>query len=254
MKNAGKTEILYGIHPVFEALKAGRRKIFEVYCASEKSPKRLGKVAALAQSLNIPVKKTNISQIESLTGTGQHQGIGAMVSPYPLTGIDDIVGRVEFDATGHFLLLLDNVIDPHNLGALLRTSLGVGVDGVVIPKDRSARPTPTVSKSSAGALEHVRLARVTNMVNTIKDLKDRGLWIVGLDIAADQSIFFSDLTDSIAIVIGGEAKGIRPLVKKHCDILMSIPQTGRVNSLNASVAGAIAMYEAFRQRGLMQSR
>jgi len=249
-----KTEILYGIHPVFEALKAGRRKFFEIYFAKDKIPKRLGKVAALAESLNIPVKKINITRLESLTGTGQHQGIGALVSPYPLTRIDDIVGNVKSVAADYFLLLLDNVIDPHNLGALLRTSLGVGVGGIVIPKDRSALPTPTVSKASAGALEHVRLARVTNMVNTIKDLKGRGIWIAGLDITADQSIFFSDLTGSIAIVIGGEAKGIRPLVKKHCDILMSIPQAGRINSLNASVAGAVVMYEAFRQRSLKKKK
>ena len=252
MRNAGKTEILYGIHPVFEALKAGRRTFFEIYCAKDKIPKRLGKVVAFAESLNIPVQKVNNTRLESITGTGQHQGIGALVSPYPLTRIDDIVGNVKSAAADYFLLLLDNIIDPHNLGALLRTSLGVGVGGIVIPKDRSALPTPTVSKASAGALEHVRLVRVTNMVNTIKDLKGKGLWIVGLDIAAQQSIFFSDLTGSVAIVIGGEAKGIRPLVKKHCDILMSIPQTGRINSLNASVAGAVVMYEVFRQRSLQK--
>lgn len=252
MRNS-KTEILYGIHPVFEALKAGRRKCFEIYVAKDKIPKRLGKVAGLAESLKIPVKKITISRLESLTGTGQHQGIGALVSPYPWTRLDDIAVNAKSDDADYFLLLLDNVIDPHNLGALLRTSLGVGVGGVVIPKDRSALPTPTVSKASAGALEHVRLTHITNMVNTIKDLKKRGIWIVGLDITADQSIFVSDLTGSIAIVIGGEAKGIRPLVKKHCDILMSIPQNGRINSLNASVAGAVVMYEAFRQRSLAKN-
>jgi 23S rRNA (guanosine2251-2'-O)-methyltransferase len=253
MKNS-KTEMLYGIHPVFEALKEGRRKFFEIYFAKDKILKRLGKVAAVAESLNIPVKKINVTRLASMTGTDQHQGIGALVSPYPLTRIDDIAGNVKSVDADYFLLLLDNVIDPHNLGALLRTSLCVGIDGVVIPKDRSAWPTPTVSKASAGALEHVRLARVTNMVNTIKDLKGKGIWIAGLDITADQSIFFSDLTGSIAIVVGGEAKGIRPLVKKHCDISMSIPQTSRINSLNASVAGAVVMYEAFRQRSRRESR
>lgn len=249
-----KPEIIYGIHPVSEALKAGRRKCFEIYFAKDKITKRLGKVASLAESLNIPVKKITLSRLESLTGTGRHQGIGALVSPYPVARFDDIVVNVKSVAADYFLLLLDNIIDPHNLGALLRTSLGAGVGGIVIPKDRSALPTPTVSKASAGALEHVRLARVTNMVSTIKDLKGRGIWILGLDITADQSIFFSDLTGSIAIVIGGEAKGIRPLVKKHCDILMSIPQTGRINSLNASVAGAVVMYEAFRQRSLKKKK
>jgi len=134
------------------------------------------------------------------------------------------------------------------LGALLRTALCAGVDGIVIPKDRSALPTPAVSKASAGALEHSSLARVTNMVNTIKHLKEKGLWILGLDRIAEQSVFSSDLKGSIALVVGGEAKGIRPLVKKHCDMLMSIPQSSRINSLNASAAGAVVMYEAFRQR------
>ena len=141
-------------------------------------------------------------------------------------------------------------MDPHNLGALVRTALCVGVEGIIIPKDRSVPPTPSVSKASAGAMEHIRLARVTNMVNTIKALKKKGLWIAGMEKTSNTSIFSSDLTGPIAIVIGGEEKGMRLLVKKHCDFLMSIPQTGPVNSLNASVAGAIAMYEVYRQRRL----
>jgi 23S rRNA (guanosine2251-2'-O)-methyltransferase len=122
------------------------------------------------------------------------------------------------------------------------------MSGVIIPKDRSVSPTPTVSKSSAGALEHVRLSRVTNMANTIKLLKNNGLWIAGIDRTADESIFACDMNIFNAVVIGGEGKGIRPLVKKHCDKLLSIPQTGLIDSLNASVAGAVVMYEAFRQR------
>jgi len=124
----------------------------------------------------------------------------------------------------------------------------VGIDGAVVPKDRSVSPTPTVSKASAGALEHIRLARVNNMVRTVKILKDLGLWIIGTDQNAQQSVYSNDLTGPIAIVIGGEEKGIRPLVRRNCDILISIPQVGPINSLNASVAGAVVMYEAFRQR------
>jgi 23S rRNA (guanosine2251-2'-O)-methyltransferase len=165
-----------------------------------------------------------------------------------LAGLADIVNRAESDPQSYFLLLLDNIMDPHNLGALVRTALCVGIDGVIIPKDRSVWPSPAVSKASAGALEHIRLAKVTNLVNTIKALKKKGLWILGLDSAAKRSIFISDLKGSIAMVIGGEEKGIRPLVKKQCDVLMSIPQKGHINSLNASVAGAVVMYEAFRQR------
>lgn len=243
-----KTEILYGIHPVFEAVKAGRRKIFELYVAEQRPSNRRGKVETVAESLKIPVRQVNSIYLKSLTGNDQHQGLGALVSPYPFSRLADIVGKEHSNNIDCFLLLLDNILDPHNLGALLRTALCVNIAGIVIPKDRSALPTPAVSKASAGALEHAKLVRVTNMVNTIKDLKKKGLWIAGLDRLADQSIFASDLTGSMALVVGGEAKGIRPLVRKHCDMLMSIPQGGRINSLNASVAGAVAMYEAFRQR------
>jgi len=148
----------------------------------------------------------------------------------------------------HFLILLDSVLDPQNLGAILRSALCAGIDGVIMPKDRSAPITPAVSKASAGALEHIYLSRVTNLVQTIKQCKNSGIWVMGLDKDADQSIYDGDMTGSIAIVLGGEQKGIRPLVKKNCDFLVSIPQLGAVDSLNASVAAAVTMYEALRQR------
>ena len=245
-----QTEILYGFHPVFEALKAGRRDFFELYLAQNKVSKRLEKAAAFAERLKIPVKKIKYPQLKSITGTDQHQGIGATVSRYPFAGISDIIDNSKPSDTNPFLLLLDNLLDPHNLGAIIRTALCVGIDGIIIPKDRSAPPTPAVSKASAGALEHVLLIRATNMVTTIKMLKKKGVWVVGMDKNAVRSVFSSDLSDSIAIVIGGEEKGIRPLVKKHCDDLISIPQKGEIDSLNASVAGAVVLYEAFRQRKL----
>lgn len=245
-----KKEILYGIHPVFEALKAGRRDFYEVYIAKDKTSKRIDKLLAIAESMKVPVERVEPLTLKSMTGTDLHQGLGARTGPFPISEISDIFDGVQTDDENHLLLLLDNIMDPHNLGALIRTALCVGVDGIIIPKDRSVPPTPAVSKASAGALEHIRLVRVTNMVNTIKDLKEKGLWIAGMEKTSDKSIFFSDLTGPVAIVIGGEEKGMRPLVKKHCDFLMSIPQTGQVNSLNASVAGAVVMYEAFRQRHL----
>ncbi|UCF91775.1 MAG: 23S rRNA (guanosine(2251)-2'-O)-methyltransferase RlmB [Desulfobacterales bacterium] len=147
-----------------------------------------------------------------------------------------------------FLLLLDGILDPHNLGAIIRTALCAGVHGVIIPRDRAASPTPAVSKASAGALEHVRLIQVTNLVRTVQALKEKGLWIYGLDRSGEHSIFASDLTGPLALVIGGEQRGIRPLVKKNCDLVVAIPQVGPMNSLNASVAAAVAMFETFRQR------
>ena len=148
------------------------------------------------------------------------------------------------------MLMLDNVQDPQNLGAIIRTALCVGIHGVVVPKDRSASPTPAVSRASAGALEHIRLVRVTNLVQTIKHFKSCGLWVMGLQQNAAQSIYAADLSGSIALVLGGEQKGIRRLVEKNCDFMVAIPQQRTLNSLNASAAGAVAMYEAFRQRNI----
>jgi 23S rRNA (guanosine2251-2'-O)-methyltransferase len=248
-----KTEILYGINPVFEALKAGKRRIYEIYIEESKISKRVIKVLKFAESKKIPVKKVKTPQLNSIVGNRQHQGVSAKVKPYEMADLTDIILTKPLNGNRHFIILLDHVIDPRNLGAIIRTALGVGVDAIIIPKDRSALPTPAVSKTSAGAIEHVRLIRVTNMVDTIMFLKQHGLWIVGLDRGADKTIYAIDLTGSIAIVIGGEEKGIRPLVKKKCDFIASIPQKGQVDSLNASVAAAIVMYEAFRQSEIAQN-
>ena len=247
-----KKEILFGINPVYEALRAGRRDIFKVYITKEKIPKRIEGIITLADSLKIPVEASKPLYLKSISGSEDHQGVGAQTGPYPFVKISDMLGTIQGGKSNPFLLLLDNMMDPRNLGALIRTALCVGVDGVIIPKDRSAQPTPTVSRSSAGALEHIRLSRVTNMVNTIKMLKKSGFWIAGMDKISTESIFTCDMKRVNAIVVGGEGKGVRPLVKKHCDMLLSIPQTGPLDSLNASVAGAVVMYEAFRQRRLSE--
>jgi 23S rRNA (guanosine2251-2'-O)-methyltransferase len=245
-----KTEVLFGINPVFEALKARRRDIFKIYISKEKISKRLDKVVAFAESLKIPIKRSNPLYLRSISGTNRHQGIGARTSPYPFVKMSDMLDGIREIGSNPLFLLLDNMMDPHNLGALARTALCSGVDGIVIPKDRSAVPTPTVAKASAGAIEHIRIVRVINMVNTIKALKENGVWIAGMDKTSDTSIYSCELTGSTAIVVGGEESGIRFLVKKQCDFLISIPQTGPIDSLNASVAGAVVMYEAFRQRRL----
>ena len=243
-----KTEILYGFHPVFEALKADRRNFFEVYVSKDKISKQFGKLLAIAESKKISVKKLKLSQLKYLTKTDLHQGIGARVSSYPFIELNDIFDSPQHPDINQLFLLLDNVVDPQNLGAIIRTALCVGVNGVIITKDRSALPTPAVSKASAGALEHVNVIRVTNIVTTIKILKNKGVWIFGMDKNADKDIFFCDFSGSLGIVIGGEEKGIRSLVRKQCDLLISIPQIEKINSLNASVAAAVVMYEVFRQR------
>ena len=243
-----KTEILYGIHPVFEALSAGRRRVYEIYLAKEKNIVRFKPIMSLAESRGISRQTTGAADFKALVGPVVHQGVAARVSPYPLTALTDILQTTQAGDDTFFLLMLDNIVDPQNLGALIRTALCVGIDGVILPKDNCATPTPAVSRASAGALEHIKLSRVTNLVQTIKLCKNRGLWIMGLLKDAEQSIYAGDLTGSIAMVLGGEQKGLRPLVRKKCDFLFSIPQQGPIDSLNASAAGAVTMYEAWRQR------
>jgi len=241
-------EILYGYHPVREALRAGKRELLEICLPKGKSSYRVEEVASLAKAAHVSINRVSMGRIESMVATDSHQGICASAGPYVWSDLSRLLKTAE--GRNPFLLLLDHIVDPHNLGALLRTAFCAGLDGVVITKDRSAQPTPAVSKASAGTMEHISLTRVTNMVSTIKTLKESGLWVAGLDKQTGQSIYTSDMTGPMALVIGSEEKGIRPLVKKHCDLMVAIPQVGDVDSLNASVAGGVVMYETYRQREL----
>jgi 23S rRNA (guanosine2251-2'-O)-methyltransferase len=244
-----KTEILFGIHPVYEALKAGRRTFFEIYISREKEDDaRLRKILSL--SADVPLRRVTPVRLKQLTKSAGHQGVAAKVSHYPVLSLRHVLESTLADNTIPFFLLMDGIVDPHNMGAMVRTAACVGISGVIIPKNRSASPTPVVSKVSAGHLEHLPLIRITNMVDTVRRLKKSGIWVVGLEKEAPDSIFTSDLTGPVAIIIGGEERGIRPLVRKNCDILVSLPQADHTNSLNASIAGGVAMYEIFRQRGI----
>jgi 23S rRNA (guanosine2251-2'-O)-methyltransferase len=245
-----KLEILYGIHPVLEAIRAGRRQIRSVTVASGKAPGRLSEIQELAAEMGIPLKTVSGDSLKSMAGTGRHQGVAAEVSPYEPLTLEALWNDQEPNSPPPFFLVTDSVTDPMNLGALIRSALSVGVRGVIIPKDRSAPPTPVVSNASAGALEHIQLVQVVNLARALQELKDQGVWIFGLDHRGEQDCYHTDFTGPSALVIGGEGKGIRPLVKKACDHLVSIPQEGAVVSLNASVAGAVVMYEAYRQRTL----
>jgi 23S rRNA (guanosine2251-2'-O)-methyltransferase len=245
-----KTELLYGVHPVLEALAAGRRRVYEVYLDKEKKSKRLAQIKSIAETRGLILKNIESGNSKALADTVGHQGAAAMVSPCPFVTVQDILQTDGSKNAKNFVLMLDNIQDPQNLGAIIRTALCVGIHGVVMPKDRSASPTPAVSKASAGALEHIRLVRVTNLVQTIKHCKSYGLWVMGLQQNAVQSIYAADLSGPIAIVLGGEQKGIRRLVEKNCDFMVSIPQLGTLNSLNVSAAAAVAIYEAFRQRNI----
>ena len=243
-----KTEIIYGIHPVVEALKAKRRKFIELYVAPEKRSLRFQQLLAMAKTSRLSIQSLSASQLRSKTGSRQHQGIGAKVSAYPFFDFTALIDHIHYSQAPPLLIVLDGVLDPRNLGAAVRSALAVGADGVIIPKDRSAPPSPLASKASAGALEHIRLTQVTNLVRSIQALKDNGIWIYALDAAAKRSIYSVQLTGSVALVAGGEEKGIRPLVKKHCDERITIPQKGSVGSLNAAAAVTVAGYEVYRQR------
>jgi 23S rRNA (guanosine2251-2'-O)-methyltransferase len=244
-----KTEILYGVHAVQEALAAGRRELLEV-CVDRSlaASGRLQAILSSAETKGVAVRHADPAHIASMAGTSAHQGVAAHASVYSahdFASVLDAAGRPE---TGLFLAL-DQIVDPHNLGAILRTALCAGVEAVIVPKDRSAPPTPAVSKISAGALEHIRLVQVTNLVRALERMKESGRWVAGLDRSATESIFRTDLTLPMVLVIGGEGRGMRPLVRRTCDLLVSIPQTGPLDSLNASVAAGIALFEIGRQRG-----
>lgn len=236
-------EIISGIHSVDEALRANKRTFHEIYFAKPLP----GNIAESARKKNIPTLPKSSEALQSLSGTDQHQQIAAKVGLFPSTSVTEMIKKPDTE-NAPLYLIVDSIEDPRNLGALIRTALCAGVSGVIVPKDRCAPLTPLVSRASAGAMEHCRICRVTNLVAVINELKKHGIWVTGLDHKGPLSIFDADMTGAHAIVIGGEHTGIRRLVAQNCDNLCHIPQFGAVSSLNASVAGAIAMYEAIRQR------
>jgi 23S rRNA (guanosine2251-2'-O)-methyltransferase len=242
-------EILFGFHSVGEALKANRRKIYKVFIADNRTAGRGTKIEFLAEKYEIPIEIIAPGKLDQLSGFSNHQGIAAQTGAIPFFKAEKVIGLAQKKQTPSFILVLENIEDPHNMGALIRTALCSGVDYILIPKNRSAHPSPAVSRSSAGAMEHARMFMMTNTASTLRALKDTGFWISGLDANGSTPLFDADLKNDIVLVIGGEHKGIRPVVKRECDFLLSIPNKGRINSLNASVAGGMAMYEALRQRG-----
>lgn len=241
-------EVLFGFHPVTEALIAGRRKVRSIMVDRPNLSERQLRAVQLAEAQGIPWDTRTPEQIRAACGSDQHQGIAALASPLPNDSVEAVVADAEASARSPLLVLLDGIVDPNNLGAIVRTAHCAGADALVIPKDRAAGATPVVSKVSAGALEHTRVCRVTNMAGSIRWLKKKGFWISGLAMEGEQTLFQADLKGPLALVIGGEGRGLRRLVREYCDFLISIPLCGRVDSLNASAAAAVVLYEAFRQR------
>ncbi len=242
------SDLLYGIHPVYEALVAGRREFEKLYVSKTRQTKGIQGLLERARAKGIATQYTEQDYFKSLPGKSVHQGVAARVSGYPLADIGTILRKAETDDALPMVLALDGVVDPQNLGSLIRTALAMGIHGIILAKDRSAPLSPSVSKASAGAMEHMLIARIPNIVTALKGLKKAGLWVVGAHAGSEQRVDEADLNVGLVLVIGGEGKGIRPLVRKTCDYLVSVPQQKLANSLNAAVAGAIVMYEVVRQR------
>lgn len=233
-----------GRRAVLEALQAGRR-VNKVVVAEHAEGGSLSEIIAKASSLGIVVQKVPRSTLSRLAGD-HHQGVLAYVSPYEYVDLEDVIGR----DTGQLplVVLLDGVTDPHNVGAIVRTAEAAGAQGVVLPKRRSAPLTSTVAKAAAGALEYIPVARVTNLVQAMEQLKRRGYWLVGADVAGSVPYTRFDYRVPVAVVIGSEGKGLGRLVKERCDQLVRLPMLGRMESLNASVAAGVLLYEVVRQR------
>jgi 23S rRNA (guanosine2251-2'-O)-methyltransferase len=240
-------EVLYGLHPVEEAIRSGARQLDHVSIARERRDDRLERLIALCRSTGVRVSLESREQLTRLARTDAHQGVLAVVRERKFLTIEDLL-ESKRDGERRFFLALDGVEDPHNLGALLRTADGAGVDGVVLPERRSAPVTATVAKTSAGASEHVRIARVTNLVRSLEQMKQNNVWVIGLDERGTPDYMDFDFSTDCVLVLGREGAGLHDLVKKTCDYLLRIPMAGQVSSLNVSVAGAIVMYEAMRQR------
>jgi 23S rRNA (guanosine2251-2'-O)-methyltransferase len=240
--------IIAGRKPVIEALRAGTN-IEKIVLLLGVQGTVIEEIRRAAERSNVPVSQASRQEFRELASDATTQGVVAIVHEMKnFVGLDEIVGVAEAKKEKPLILILDSIEDPQNLGALIRTAECAGVHGVVIPKHHAASVTSGVVKASAGATEHVAMAEVTNIVSTMDELKERGFWTAGVALEGDIPFTGFDYTASAAIVVGNEGKGIRRLVREHCDRLVRIPMYGRVGSLNASVAGALVMYEAARQR------
>ncbi len=246
-------DLLYGLHPVEELLRSGGRGLERVMVARERQDAKLAGILAMCRELGVRVSAESREQLTRLAKTDQHQGVVATVRERAFLALEDLYPKPSIAGTegGHeFLLALDGVEDPHNMGALLRTADAAGVSGVLVPERRSAPIGATVAKTSAGASEHVRIAKVTNIVRALEQLKQRNVWVLGLDERGKMDYTEFDYRTNCVLVLGREGAGLHDLAKRSCDHLLRIPMAGKVSSLNVSVAGAVVMYEALRQRRL----
>ncbi|SHJ42018.1 23S rRNA (guanosine2251-2'-O)-methyltransferase [Malonomonas rubra DSM 5091] len=243
-------DYLYGVNPVKEALTGSGRKPLELLLAKGERSARLEDLHALAQKLRLKTVFRERRELDRLAGHNHHQGVLLKLEPFKYADLGVLLERWQSRGDSAFFLLLDGITDPHNLGAILRSAEVAGCHGVIVAKDRSCSVTPVVEKTAAGALSYLPLCQVTNLARTIDELKQAGVWCYGLaGEEGSKNLYESDLRGNIALVVGSEGKGLRENIRKHCDGLLAIPMRGQVNSLNASVAAAVSLFEVVRQNG-----
>ncbi len=243
------SDLLSGIHPVREGLRGRRRRPLELFLLSGQRSARLEDLIREAGEVGVPVRYRERRDLDRLAGNPHHQGAVLRVEPFAYAALEDLLQHWRSSGEPAFFAVLDGITDPHNLGAILRSAEVAGCHGVIVPKDRSCPVTEVVDRASAGALEHLRLCRVTNLARTLEELKKEGLWIFGL--AGEEGtapLHGEDLRGHLALVVGSEGEGLRANTRRHCDLLLSIPMRGRISSLNASVAAGVAFFEVVRQR------
>lgn len=240
--------MIEGRNAVTEALKSGRA-INKIFLADGDTDKALGRLAAMAKDAGAVVVRIDRRKLNEMSLTGAHQGIIASVAAHEYATVDDILSIAQERGEAPLIVICDELSDPHNLGAILRTAECAGAHGVIIPKRRSVGLTAIVGKASAGAIEYMPVARVSNIAAAIRDLKQRGVWVFGTAADADTALYQADLKGPAAIVIGNEGVGMSRIVAESCDFKVSIPMKGHISSLNASAAASILLYEAVRQRG-----
>ncbi len=239
---------LYGVMPVLEALRAGRRSINQITLAEGVKDQRLHEIFTLARQLDVPVRRLPRTELARLVNGANHQGVLAILAAASYADADQLLDALTNANEPALGLVLDGVEDPRNLGAIIRTAECAGAHGIFVPERRAVGLTETVAKASAGALEHLPVARVTNLTRLLEEMKKRGIWTIGTDAAAPQSYAEWDWTQPCAIVLGGEGAGLHRLVRETCDSLVSLPLFGKISSLNVSVAAGVLLYEARRQR------
>jgi len=242
------TDILYGLHPVKESLLAGARQCHTLFLAQGRKGTEVDRLVDLAKSLGVEIKVVDRRLLARIAGTEKHQGVVGALSERRADTIETIFEQSHKRGELPLILVLDGIEDPRNLGSMIRSAEAFGFHGVIVPKHRAARPTATVAKASSGALEHIPFVQVVNIAQTLEALKEKGVWVIGAETDSQKICWSFSFRGAIALVLGGEGKGIRPLVKKTCDEIVSIPMHGKIPSLNVAVACGILLYEVTRQR------